>query len=101
MVKNPPVNAGDLAQSLGREDPPEKEMATHCLENPVDRESCRAMVHGVIKVRHDLVTKQQAQLACLYVQLRIRNQGLCTTAGLPGKIEQNDVLLGSSLPFAK
>ena len=30
VVKNPPANAGDLAQSLGREDPPEKEVATHC-----------------------------------------------------------------------
>ena len=28
MVKNPPANAGDL-RSLGREDPLEKEMATH------------------------------------------------------------------------
>ena len=32
MVKNPPVNAGDIrdsVQSLGREDPLEEEMATH------------------------------------------------------------------------
>ena len=29
MVKNPPANAGDGFQSLGGEDPLEKEMATH------------------------------------------------------------------------
>ena len=28
MVKNPPANAGDEVQSLSREDPLEKEMAT-------------------------------------------------------------------------
>ena len=28
MVKNPPANAGDVVQSLGQEDPLEKEMAT-------------------------------------------------------------------------
>ena len=30
VVKNPPANAGEsLVRSLGQEDPPEKEMATH------------------------------------------------------------------------
>ena len=29
VVKNPPANAGDMVQSLGWEDPLEKEMATH------------------------------------------------------------------------
>ena len=29
VVKNPPANAGDMVQSLGREDPLEEEMATH------------------------------------------------------------------------
>ena len=29
VVKNPPAIAGDVVQSLGREDPLEKEMATH------------------------------------------------------------------------
>ena len=41
-------------QSLGQEDPLEKEMATHssiltCLENPVDRGAWQATVHGVTK----------------------------------------------------
>ena len=30
-----------------------------CLGNPMDREAWWATVHGVKKVRHDLVTKQQ------------------------------------------
>ena len=29
MAKNLPANAGDVVQSLGQEDPLEKEMATH------------------------------------------------------------------------
>ena len=29
MVKNLPANAGDAGLTLGREDPPEKEMAIH------------------------------------------------------------------------
>ena len=40
-------------QSLGREDPQEKGMATHssisCLENPMDRGVWRATVPGVTK----------------------------------------------------
>ena len=28
-----------------------------CLENPMDREVWQAPVHGIIRVRHDLVTK--------------------------------------------
>ena len=53
MVMNLPADAGDVetwVQSLGGEDPPEKEMATHsCLENPMDRGACRATVHRVTK----------------------------------------------------
>ena len=40
-------------QSLGQEDPMEKEMATHssisCLKNPMDRGAWGAVVHGVTK----------------------------------------------------
>ena len=48
-------------QSLGREDPLEKEMGTHSsilesLENPVDRRAWQATVHGFSRVRHDLAT---------------------------------------------
>ena len=55
MVKNPPANAGatgDVVQSLGREDPLEKEMATHslsCQDNPMDRGAWWDTVHGVSK----------------------------------------------------
>ena len=51
-------NSGDP----GWEDPLEKEMATHssiqhsCLENPKDRGTWQATVHGVARVGHDLVT---------------------------------------------
>ena len=40
MVKNLPAMQKTQVRSLGREDPPEKGMATHsfsCLENPMDR----------------------------------------------------------------
>ena len=48
-------------QSLGQEDPMEKEMATHSsilAWNPMDRGAWRVIVHGVTKVGHNLVTKQ-------------------------------------------
>ena len=57
MVQDPPAKAGDAetwAPSLSREDPPEKEMATHSsilawripwTEGPVRRQT----VHGVAK----------------------------------------------------
>ena len=42
-------------QSLAREDPLEKEMATHCSilawENPVDRRACLSM--GLQRIRHN------------------------------------------------
>ena len=45
-------------QSLGQEDPLEKEMATHfqysCLEKPMDRGAWWAAVHGVTKSRTQL-----------------------------------------------
>ena len=41
MVRNPPAGRETWVQSLGREDPLEKEMAAQCshssLENPEDR----------------------------------------------------------------
>ena len=58
MVKNLPAIQETWVQSLGWEDPMEKEMATcqySCLENPLDRGAWRATVHRVA-VRHDLAT---------------------------------------------
>ena len=51
-VKNPLVIQEIWLQSLGWEDPLEKEMAPlqySCLENPMDRGSWQATVHGVTK----------------------------------------------------
>ena len=42
-------------QSLGQEDPLEKEMATHCcLENPMDGEAWETTVHGIAQSRTQL-----------------------------------------------
>ena len=46
-------------RSLGREDPLEKEMATHSysgLENSTDRGAWQATVHGVAGVGHNLTS---------------------------------------------
>ena len=54
-VKNPPAMPGTQVQSLGREDPLEKEKATHsCLENSMDRGVWQATVHGVTKNQRGL-----------------------------------------------
>ena len=57
LVKNLPVVQETQDQSLGWEDPLQKEMATHssysCLENPVDGGAWWATVHGGSRVRHD------------------------------------------------
>ena len=53
MVKDPPVNAGDVGSSPGLEDPLEKEMATHssvlAWEIPRTEDTWRATVQGVAK----------------------------------------------------
>ena len=59
MVKNLPTIQETQVQSVGWEDPLEKEMATHsnilAWENPMDRGAWRATVQGV--------TKSQTQLS--------------------------------------
>ena len=61
MVKNLPANAGMWVQSLGWEDPLEKEMATHsCIlawEIPWTEEPGRLQSIGWQRVRHDLATE--------------------------------------------
>ena len=50
--KESACNAGDAVQSLGWEDPLEKEMATEfsiCLENATDRGAWWVTVYGVAK----------------------------------------------------
>ena len=53
MVKNLPAKQETQVQSLGREDPLEKEMATHssilAWEIPMDRGAWRATGHRVAK----------------------------------------------------
>ena len=53
LVKNLPAVQETWVQSPGREDPLEKEMATHSsilgLENPMARGAWRAAVHGVLR----------------------------------------------------
>ena len=66
MVKNPPVNAGDVdsipasGRSSGEENG--NSLQYSCLGNPMDRGAWQATVHGGHqRVRHDLATKQQRQ----------------------------------------
>ena len=66
VVKNPPASAGDagLIPELGRS-PREgngNPLQQSCLRNPMDRGAWWAIVHGVTRVRDDLVTKQQQRL---------------------------------------
>ena len=57
MVKNLPVNAGDMDLILGSGRSPEGEngnpLQHSCLGNPMDREAWQAEVHGVVRVGHD------------------------------------------------
>ena len=66
VVKNLPANAGDtdLIPGLGRS--PAKgngnPLQYSCLRSPMDRVAWWATVHGVTRLRHDLVIKQQQQI---------------------------------------
>ena len=64
MVKNLPANAGDSDLIPGSERSPGEENGNHSsipawTINPMDRGAWRTTFHGVARVRHDLVTKQQ------------------------------------------
>ena len=65
VVKNPPAKQEMRVQSLGQEDPLEKEMATHSSilvwEIPWTEEPGELQSRGSQRVGHDLVTKQQQQ----------------------------------------
>ena len=62
LVKNPPANAGDADSIPGSGRSPGEangnSLQNSGLENPMDRGAWQAIVHGVTRVRHDLVTKQ-------------------------------------------
>ena len=60
MAKNLPGMQETWVQSLGWEDPPEKEITTpfpyFCLRNPMDKGAWRTTVHRVARVGHDWAT---------------------------------------------
>ena len=70
MVKKPPADAGNGVQSLGLEDPPEKETATHssvlAWEIPWIEEPGGLQSMGSQRVRHYLTTEQQRQETTKY-----------------------------------
>ena len=70
VVKNPPANTGDIrdpglipgsgkSPRGGNGNP----FQYSCLENPRDRGAWQAIVHGVTRVPHDLVTKPPPSLS--------------------------------------
>ena len=63
MVKNPPAMQEMWVPSLGWEDPLEEGMAIHssilAWKVPMDKEAWLVTVHGLQRVRHDLVIKLQ------------------------------------------
>ena len=84
MVKILPPTQGTYIQSLGWEDPLQKEMATHssysCLENPMGRGVWQATVHGVAKSRTRLGTITHSfssvHFSCSVVSDSLRAHGL-------------------------
>ena len=62
-------NAGDLGLIPGSGRSPGEgngnPLQYSCLENPVDGGPWQAIVHGVARVRHDLVTKERERISCL------------------------------------
>ena len=63
VVKNRPANAEEVGSIPGSGRCTGKgsgnPLQCSCVENPMDRGACQATVHGVTRVRHNLVTKQQ------------------------------------------
>ena len=61
MVKHLPAMQETWVQFLGREDPLEKEMATHSSILACRIPWTEATVHGVTRVGHDLTTRDIIQ----------------------------------------
>ena len=74
-VKNPPINAGDVASSpgLGRSSGEEQSnpFEYSCLGNPMDRGAWRAIVHGVAKSQARLSIHTQCQY-CLVSKEKVK-----------------------------
>ena len=69
-VKNLPAVPEPGVQSLGRDNPPEKEgnvLQYSCLENPMDRGAWQVTVHGVARVGHDLALNHHQWLMVLRI----------------------------------
>ena len=70
VVKNPPANAGDadLIPGLGRylEEGNGNPLQYSHLGNLMDRGAWWATVHGIVRVRHELATKQDQQESFLF-----------------------------------
>ena len=68
--KESACNAGDLGSipGLGRSPGEEngKPRQYSCLENSMDRGAWRDTVHGVARVRHNLVTKPTSHQSCCH-----------------------------------
>ena len=89
LVKNLPAVQETQVRFLGREDPLEKEMATHSsiLAWRIPwRGVWRARVHGVARVGHDLATKPPppaSQAAVRFIISSSVNTLICRTATAP------------------
>ena len=70
VIKKLPASAGDVDFIPGLGGSPGEEngnlLSYSCLGNPMDRGVWQATVHEVPRVRHDLATKQQQLLFCLF-----------------------------------
>jgi len=65
VVKNLPVNAGDMGLIFGLGRSPGEgngnPLQYSCVGNPMDRGAWWVTVHGVTRVRHSLATTQQQE----------------------------------------
>ena len=62
-------------QFLGQEDSPGEgngnRLQFSCLENPMNKGTRQAIVHGVTRVRHDLVTEPPSSLRCCLLEVNL------------------------------
>ena len=86
LVKNPPANAGDsgLIPGLGRfpRDENGNPIQYSCWENPIDRRAWQATVHGVTRVRHDLVVEHHGRAHHAHHGRTVRNSSLSLSLSL-------------------
>ena len=89
VVKNPAANAGDIrdtdlipgsgrSSGGGHGNP----LQYSCPENPMDRRAWLATVHGVTRVRHDLVVEHHGRAHHAHHGRAIRNFSLSLSVSL-------------------